>query len=92
MNILSVVLFITFCLLQINLWAGKGGLGEVWSLKRTVAEQKQKNAELSARNIALDAEVRDLKEGLAALEERARSELGMIKKGETFYGIIERTR
>ena len=67
----------------------RSSLGEVWSLKKTVAKQQQINADLIARNTALDAEVLDLKNGMAAIEERARTELGMIKEGETFYRIVE---
>ncbi len=89
MKVFTVVLFFTLCALQVNLWVGKGSLGEVWSLKQAVAQQKEANAELQARNAALDAEVLDLKNGLAAIEERARTELGMIKEGEIFYRIVE---
>ena len=92
MKVFTVILFITLCALQINLWVGKGSLGEVWSLKKTVAQQQQINAELKARNTALNAEVLDLKNGLAAIEERARTELGMIKEGETFYRVVENLR
>lgn len=90
MKVLTVILFITLCALQVDLWVGKGGLGEAWSLKKTVKQQQQLNTELAARNAALDAEVRDLKSGFAAIEERARTELGMIKEGETFYRIVEK--
>ncbi len=89
MKVFAAILFVTLCALQVNLWVGKGSLGEVWSLKKTVAEQQQVNANLIARNTALNAEVLDLKNGMAAIEERARTELGMIKEGETFYRIVE---
>lgn len=89
MKILTAILFLTLCALQVNLWVGKGSLGEVWSLKKTVEKQQQVNADLIARNTALNAEVLDLKNGMAAIEERARTELGMIKEGETFYRIVE---
>ncbi len=92
MKVFTVILFITLCALQVNLWVGKGSLGEVWSLKKTVEQQQQINAELKARNTALNAEVLDLKNGLAAIEERARTELGMIKEGETFYRVVENLR
>jgi len=61
----------------------------VWDLNRQISEQKDKNSTLKARNDTLDAEVRDLKQGFAAIEERARSELGMIKQDEVFYQVIE---
>jgi len=63
----------------------------VWDLNRQIEEQKDKNSTLKARNDTLDAEVRDLKQGFAAIEERARSELGMIKQDEVFYQVIEQS-
>lgn len=76
-------------LLQYRLWVGDGSLAEVWGLYRQVEDQREENLRLHERNQALEAEVTDLKQGLAAIEERAREELGMIKDGETFYQIIE---
>lgn len=61
----------------------------MWDLNRQISEEKDKNSSLKARNDTLDAEVRDLKQGFAAIEERARSELGMIKQDEVFYQVIE---
>jgi cell division protein FtsB len=94
--ILCVILGIAFCVLQFNLWTGHGGLMQFWQLKNGIAEQEAENAQLAARNSTLHAEVVDLKQGHAAIEERARSELGMVKSGETFYQImendVERTR
>jgi cell division protein FtsB len=75
--------------LQAKLWWGEGGWNEAQALRATVAEQKAENARLQQRNDALAAEVEDLKSGEAAVEERARSELGMIKPGETFYRVVE---
>ena len=75
--------------LQAKLWWGDGGWGEAQELRKTVAEQKAENARLQQRNDALAAEVEDLKSGEAAVEERARSELGMVKPGETFYRVVE---
>ena len=77
--------------LQYPLWLGDGGLLALWKLKQEVAAQKLENSGLKERNMALEAEVRDLKEGYEALEERARAELGMVRRGETLYQIIERT-
>ena len=75
-------------LLQYPLWFGKGGWLRVWSLERQVQEQKQANAALIQRNSALDAEVRDLKQGFEAIEERARYELGLIKQDEIFFQVV----
>lgn len=77
--------------LQYPLWLGSGGVLALWKLKQEVAVQKAENSGLKERNLALEAEVRDLKEGYEALEERARAELGMVRRGETLYQIIERT-
>ena len=75
--------------LQYRLWFGIGSAGEVAGLEAQVEHQRRENSGLEERNAALAAEVRDLKEGVAAAEERARSELGMIKPGETFYRVVE---
>ena len=75
--------------LQYRLWLGDGSWGEVTALQNQVAHQKRDNAGLQQRNDALAAEVEDLKSGGAAVEERARSELGMIKPGEKFYRVVE---
>ena len=81
------MLAVVLVLLQARLWLSNGGLREVWRLETEVARRVEDNQRLAARNTALEAEVRDLKEGLAAAEERARTELGMIHSGETFYQI-----
>jgi cell division protein FtsB len=75
--------------LQVKLWFGQGGRPEVKHLRERVAAQRSDNAELRKRNEALAAEVEDLKSGTEAIEERARSELGMIKPGEVFYQVVE---
>ena len=85
-----VVLLIGLLLaLQYKLWVADGGLGDVWRIGREVEAQKLTNAQLRERNQALEGEVEDLKQGLEAIEERARSELGMIRNGETFYQIVD---
>lgn len=76
--------------LQYRLWFGPGGQREVEALEQRVEQQRRQNEGLAQRNAALAAEVADLKAGEAAIEERARSELGMIKPGETFYRVIDR--
>lgn len=79
-------------LLQYQLWLGDGGIPEVLQLKDELAQQQQQRNRLQERNRGLDAEVSDLKKGLGAIEERARSELGMIGKDEKFYQIIPSDR
>ena len=75
--------------LQSKLWLGERGLPDARDLRQTVEQQRRENARLQQRNDALSAEVEDLKSGEAAVEERARSELGMVKPGETFYRVVE---
>lgn len=75
--------------LQYKLWVGDGSIAEVWQLKQAVAAQSEENTRLAERNAALEAEVLDLKQGLDAVEERARIELGMIKDDEVFHQIVE---
>ena len=89
MRVLIWLLLIVFLLLQYRLWVGEGSLAEVSNLKREIAAQQEELAALKERNRALQAEVEDLKHGLEAVEVRARSELGMLKKGEEFYQVIE---
>jgi cell division protein FtsB len=75
--------------LQYRLWVGEGGSRSVARLQQQVQQQAHENQGMQQRNDALAAEVEDLKSGEAAVEERARSELGMIKPGETFYRVVE---
>jgi cell division protein FtsB len=84
-----LVLLIVLAALQYRLWVGDGSLGEITVLRREIREQHQELDRLRERNRALQAEVEDLKRGLEAIEERARSEMGMIKEGEVFYQIVE---
>ncbi|MBL0121539.1 MAG: cell division protein FtsB [Betaproteobacteria bacterium] len=76
--------------IQYPLWLGKGSWLKVWEFSRQVDQQKAKNIQLATRNAGLDAEVRDLKQGIDAVEERARVELGMIKSDEVFYQVVEK--
>jgi cell division protein FtsB len=76
--------------LQVRLWTGPGSLAEIDRLETEIETQIVSNAELQERNQALLQDVSDLKNGLDSVEERARSELGMIKKGETFYLIVDK--
>lgn len=89
MRWLPWVLLALLALLQYRLWVGDGSLAEVWDLYQQVETQKHENRELRDRNQALEAEVVDLKQGLEAIEERAREELGMVREDETFYQIVE---
>lgn len=91
MRLLSIVLAALIALLQYPLWLGKGGWLRVWEIDRQVKLQKDGNASLRVRNDALDAEVRDLKQGYDAIEERARYELGMIRQDEIFFQIMDKT-
>ena len=87
MRILALVFALLILALQYPMWLGKGGWLQVRELDRQVEAQRQANAELKARNAALDADVRDLKQGYEAIEERARSELGMIRHDEVFFQL-----
>ena len=89
LRIMVLVLLVLLAWLQYRLWFGNGGKRDVADLQQQVAQQKHDNSGLKQRNDALAAEVEDLKSGEAAVEERARSELGMIKPGETFYRVVE---
>ena len=88
MRSLLAILIIALVLLQAKLWLGEGGYRDVQRLRERVAEQEEENAALKARNETLRAEVEDLREGLDAVEERARSELGMIREDEEFYLVV----
>ena len=83
------ILIVLLGLLQYKLWVGDGSLSELWNLKQKISAQEMDNTALRQRNQQLEAEVRDLKEGLDAAEERAREELGMVKRGEVFYLVVE---
>ncbi|MFI4954979.1 MAG: cell division protein FtsB [Gammaproteobacteria bacterium] len=89
MRITIIILTLLFIGLQYKLWFADGGLLELWQLRQTVVEQKSANQERVEENEKLAAEVADLKLGVAALEERARNELGMIKDDEVFYQIVD---
>ena len=88
MKILAAILATLLLALQYPLWIGKGSWMRVRELDNQLAQQRETNARLKTRNDALDAEVRDLKQGLDAVEERARLELGMIRKDEMFYQLV----
>ncbi|MBC8211587.1 MAG: cell division protein FtsB [Gammaproteobacteria bacterium] len=88
MRVLIIALILVFIGLQYRLWFGDGSLSEVVQLSRELEIQKQKLQQLEERNRVLEAQVLDLQNGLDAFEEKARNDLGMIKKGETFFQIV----
>ena len=85
---LIVALLVLLAVLQAQLWLSDGGYREGWRLRTQAGAQESENQSLLDRNIALEAEVVDLKQGLAAAEERARTDLGMIREAETFFQVI----
>jgi cell division protein FtsB len=92
MRILAGVLVALIVAIQYPLWLGKGGWTRVWDVDRQVAAQGVKNERLELRNTALAAEVKDLKQGSDAIEERARYELGMVKSDEVFFQVPAKTQ
>lgn len=89
MRWLTLLLALLIAALQYPLWLGKGSWLRVWEVDQKIVAQKDVNLGLKARNSSLEAEVRDLKQGYDAIEERARSELGMIKQDEVFFQVLE---
>ncbi len=87
MRPLAIVFALLILALQYPMWLGRGGWLRVRELDAQIEAQKQVNAGLKARNTALDADVRDLKQGVEAIEERARSELGMMRQDEVFFQL-----
>ena len=89
MKIIAFVLLFLLIWLQYKIWLQDGGIPEVIQLQQEIEVVKTEVGKLQERNSSLDAEVKDLKKGLDAIEERARSEMGMIKEGEVYYQVIE---
>jgi cell division protein FtsB len=87
--LVPLVLVALIALMQYPLWLGKGSWLRVWELDRQARMQRETNDKLQKRNSALEAEVRDLKQGLEAIEERARYQLGMIKQDEVFFRLVD---
>jgi cell division protein FtsB len=92
MRWLTLALACALALIQYPLWLGKGGWLRAWEVDQQISAQHAVNARLKGRNDALEAEVRDLKQGFEAIEERARSELGMVRQDEVFFQILEPSR
>ncbi|GDX59304.1 cell division protein FtsB [Nitrosomonadaceae bacterium] len=90
MKLLAIALVSMIALLQYPLWLGKGSWLRVWEINQQLISQRETNKEWTVRNAGLDAEVRDLKQGYDAIEEIARSELGMIKQGEIFFQVVDK--
>lgn len=89
MKILAGILAGLIVLIQYPLWLGKGGWLRAWEVDRQLSAQKAKNVQLEVRNVGLAAEVRDLKQGTEAIEERARYELGMVRGDEVFFQVVD---
>jgi cell division protein FtsB len=88
MRVLLAILLLILILLQLKMWFGEGGFSDVRRLEQRVEEQAGENEALAQRNRELQAEVEDLRQGLGAVEERARSELGLIRENEEFYQVV----
>ncbi|ASU21473.1 cell division protein FtsB [Vibrio qinghaiensis] len=88
MRLFAVTLALLFGLLQYDLWLGKNGIADYRTIVDEIDLQQQVNENLTLRNSEMFVEIDDLRQGLDAIEERARHELGMIKEGETFYRLV----
>jgi len=88
-RLLIFSLFILLGLLQYKLWRTNDGVPALWVMEQKLEQLEQEKEKLRERNLALEAEVNNLKESMDAIEERARQDLGMIKKGETFFQVVE---
>ncbi|MBL1272077.1 MAG: septum formation initiator family protein [Oceanospirillales bacterium] len=89
MKLLWAFMVVLILLLQVRLWIGEGSFAQVWTLEKSIAEQRKENAELATRNERLYAEVRNLRNEQGAVEERARMNLGLIRDDETFFLVVE---
>ena len=89
MKVLAGILGVLIVLIQYPLWLGKGGWLRAWDMNRQLEVQHARNKQLETRNAGLAAEVKDLKTGTEAIEERARYELGMIRHDEVFFHVVE---
>ena len=89
MKVLMSALVLVLVVLQYKLWVGEGSVAQLHDLEAQVEVQEQENLVLAERNQVLEGEVLDLKTGLDAVEERARSEFGMVKEGETLFIVVD---
>lgn len=92
MKVSLIFLIVVLAVLQHQFWIGDGGLVYVWNIQKDMAAQRKTNHEYIERNQSLQAEVIDLKQGLEAIEEHGRHDLGLIKPGETFYQIVDKVK
>ncbi len=90
MKMILSALIILLLLLQYEFWFSDGGVKTVWHIQKNISKQEKINAQLDKRNQVLIAEIKDLQNGNAAIEARARNDLGMVKKGEVFYEVVKR--
>ncbi len=88
LRIIAAVLLVLVLALQYRLWVSPNGMRDLWRTEQAIEAQTQENERLAERNRTLAAEVRDLKEGRAAIEERARTDLGMVGGNETFFQVV----
>ncbi len=89
MKSFAVVLMTLIALIQFPLWTGKGGWLQVRAIEQDIIQTQEENLKLQNRNMIFHAEINDLKQGTDAIEERARNDIGMIKKNEIFFQIVE---
>ena len=88
LRVIAALLLVALLALQYRLWVSPNGMRDVWRTEQAIEAQSEENARLAERNKTLAAEVRDLKEGRTAIEERARTDLGMIGTNETFFQVV----
>jgi cell division protein FtsB len=88
-RLITLGLLVLLLALQWPVWFGKGGWFKVWERQTEVAKRDAANEERKLRNAAIEADVKDLKDGTGAIEERARQDLGMVKKGEVFVHVLQ---
>jgi len=88
LRIIAALLLVAFLALQYRLWLSPNGMRDLWRTEQAIEAQTEENERLTERNRTLAAEVRDLKEGRTAIEERARTDLGMVGGNETFFQVV----
>ena len=89
MKFITLLFVLLLLIMQINIWLTKDGYSRIVEIKELMQNQRQENDEMASRNSQLKEEIKDLKDGYAAIEEKAREDIGMIKEGEEFYLITE---
>ena len=89
MKLITILLVLLLLIMQVNIWLTKDGYSRIVEIKDLIQNQQEENNEMASRNSQLNEEIKDLKNGLSAIEEKAREDIGMIKEGEEFYLIAE---